>query len=554
MPSFDNVEDLAIFLTKADSVTGSPGEKAFPSVLFSLLAQLPYFKNSPEDLFLAPIPGDPKKRSNLFALARGAGRRCVILTGHYDVVQTSVYGVLEPWAFDPETLAAKMLESLERPNENDKPSARLKQDLASGEFLPGRGILDMKSGLAAGISALAAFSDSPLAERAGNILFLAVADEEGASQGMRAASAMLRGFLEERGLEAAALFNLDSAVDQGEGDLGRALFTGSVGKTLPFVFFVGKNTHVGAPYDGINPVLLASEFVREVESNPAVLGERQAAPGEEAPPPTVLYFRESRTSYDVTTPLAVFCALNALSHSRGPEDILGAVGKTAETAMDRAVSCLRERASAFSRRTSEHFNIPAARPVLVTFDEFVDGALRRSPDILEKARAAAALREPDDQVLQTLAILQELLPLSGLQGPAAVIGFAPPYYARAEMNSPRDRDFIGMLRAELAAFSKARGKSVRLRPFFPGISDMSFLAPSDTEEQRAFLRRHMPVADPCGEEASRISIGCPVLNLGPWGREYHQAGERVHREYAFVDLPELLARLIRSALDFEAQE
>jgi arginine utilization protein RocB len=78
---------------------------------------------------------------------------------------------------------------------------------------------------------------------------------------------------------------------------------------------------------------------------------------------------------------------------------------------------------------------------------------------------------------------------------------------------------------------------------------MSFPAPADSAEQRAFARHQTPVADPGAEETARISIGCPVVNLGPWGREYHQMGERVHKEYAFVQLPKLLARLVRSTLD-----
>ncbi|HWR12533.1 MAG TPA: M20/M25/M40 family metallo-hydrolase [Rectinemataceae bacterium] len=548
-PNFENVQELSILLARTSSVTDSSGEKAFPAFLLSILGQIPYFRNNPDSLEAMPIPGDPKERSNVFALVRGSGKRCVVLTGHYDVVQTSMYGSLEPWAFDPETLSRKMLESLAEVSGKDNPLSRLKEDLASGEFLPGRGILDMKSGLAAGISVLATFSSR--AERKGNILFLSVADEEGSSHGMKAAAAVLKDYLDERGLEASAVFNLDSAVDQDNGEMGRAVFTGSVGKTLPFVYFVGKCTHAGAPFDGINPVLLASEFAREVECNPDAIKERQVAPGEEAPPPTILYFRESRTAYDVTTPSAVFCALNVLSHTRGPEEILDVMGKIAADAMNRAISSLRERASTLSRRVSGHFALPARQPQVVDFDELSRLAERLSPGILEKARVYAAGQQPDDRVQQTLLILQELLPFSGLEGPAAIMGFAPPYYARAEIDQERDMAFIAMLRSELSDFSRDIGKSIRVRPYFPGISDMSFLAPSDSADQRSFVKSQSPVADPGGGEERRAPIGCPVVNIGPWGREYHQIGERVHKEYSFIELPKLLTLLVRSALDLE---
>ena len=549
LPNFENVQDLAIALTKMASVTDSQGEKAFPAFLLSILGHIPYFRKNPGDLAMLPIPGDPKGRSNVLALVRGSGKRCVILTGHYDVVQTSMYGSLEPWAFDPKTLSRKILESLADLSGRDNPLFRLKEDLASGEFLPGRGILDMKSGLAAGISVLAAFS-TPY-EKIGNILFLSVPDEEGSSHGMKAASSMLRGYLSERGLEAAAVFNLDSAVDQDSGEMGRAVFTGSVGKTLPFVYFVGKCTHAGAPFDGINPVLPAAEFATEVECNPDALKEKQSAPGEEAPPPTILYFRESRSEYNVTTPQAVFCALNVLSHTRGPEEILDAIGKIAADAMNRAISSLRERSSTLSRRVSGHFALPAGQPLVIDFDELSRRAERLSPGILEKARGFAAGQKPDDPVQQTLLILQEILPFSGLEGPAAVVGFTPPYYARAELDQDAHRTFIAMLRAELSDFSRQIGKSIRVRPYFPGISDISFLAPADSEDQRAFVRHQSPVADPDADGERRTGIECPVLNIGPWGREYHQMGERVHKEYSFIELPKLLARLVRTTLDLE---
>lgn len=547
---YKDVQALSILLTKASSITDSAGEKAFPAFLHSLLAKIPYFKANPGDIWLQNIEGDPKGRSNLFALARGSGQDCVVLTGHFDVVHTSMYGSLEPWAFDPEILQRKILESLESVKAKDEGPYRLKTDLESGEFLPGRGLLDMKAGLAAGISVLSSFCQPR--ERKGNILFLVVADEEGSSRGMKAAAPALTPYLVERGLIAKAIINLDASVDQESGEQGRAVFAGSVGKALPFAYFIGRCTHAGAPFDGINPVLLASEFALEIESNPDALQERQAAPGEEAPPPTVLYFRESRRNYDVTTPQAVFCALNVLSHTRNPEDIIEGIGKLADAAMKRSISTLRERASALSRRLSWQFKIPASQPAVLEFGEYVKLAERTSPGILESARSFAAAQFPDDKVQQTLSVLQSILPFSGLEGPAVVLGFAPPYYARAEFDRETHASFLEMLRSELSKYSREIGKSIRVRPYFPGISDMSFLSPSDSAEQRAFVRDLSPVADISSSEETRLKVGCPVVNLGPWGREYHQLGERIHRHYSFEEMPQLLARLVAAILEPEA--
>ena len=133
-----------------------------------------------------------------------------------------------------------------------------------------------------------------------------------------------------------------------------------------------------------------------------------------------------------------------------------------------------------------------------------------------------------------------------------VLGFAPPYYARADFDRETHSSFLQMLRAELSRFSREIGKSVRVRPYFPGISDMSFLSPSDSAQQRAFVRNLTPVADISSSESARTRVGCPVINLGPWGREYHQLGERVHRHYSFEEMPLLLSRLVAAILDPEA--
>jgi len=38
------------------------------------------------------------------------------------------------------------------------------------------------------------------------------------------------------------------------------------------------------------------------------------------------------------------------------------------------------------------------------------------------------------------------------------------------------------------------------------------------------------------------------VNIGPWGREYHQRHERVHAPYAFTVLPELLLAVVAETL------
>jgi len=540
---FSDVRELSLLLARFASVTGTAGEKEFAPFLIELLSGMPWFGTHPDGLRLLPIPGDPNGRSNVAAFVRGSGSRCLVLTGHYDVVETTGYGPLESLAFEPEALAARILETV--PEDGADPvSARLRADIASGEFLPGRGILDMKSGIAAGIATL--FRFAKFGEKIGNMLLLAVADEEGGSCGMRAASPALRDYLAELGCEPSAVFNLDSAVDQGAGEAGRVIFLGSVGKLLPFVLFIGKSAHAGAPFDGINPALLAAEFVRSVESNPEALGEKPQASGESPPPPPVLlYMREMRSSYDVTTPKSVFCAMNALSHERGPDEVLACTAGLAAAAMDKSLSILRERASEQSRRGSERFSPPDRQPVTMDFAELVARAEAMVPGILEAARIKADDARAVDPVAAACAVVSALAAIAIPEGPCAVVGFAPPYYPCARLDKLRDTVFLATLRRETARFAVDTGTQVRLRQYFPGISDMSFMAASDGPGLADFVDARSPLRSASAPPA----LGCPVINVGPWGRDYHQAGERVHVRYSFVELPELLWRLAMGVLE-----
>src|SRR3954447_1295417 len=184
----------ALELTARASVNGTPDEGSFAGWLAGRLADTPGFNRG----WTTPVPGGPSGRAAVAALAPGEGARTVLLTGHFDTVHVEDYGDLAPLAFRPYELGAALIERLA--TQAAEPAAALAlADLRSGEFLPGRGLLDMKAGLAAGLAAIGACAvDS---RRRGHPLFLAVPDEEGNSAGARAVVQALPAELERMGLE-----------------------------------------------------------------------------------------------------------------------------------------------------------------------------------------------------------------------------------------------------------------------------------------------------------------------------------------------------------------
>ncbi len=521
------VKALALQLTAFKSVTGTPGERDFAPFLKKLLSGWPVLQAHPENLWLERTLDDPHQRYSLFALVRGDGPQTLLLTGHYDTVSTENYGPLEPLACNPEALRAALLKELRTASrgEEDEVLQQLETD-----FLPGRGLLDMKSGLAAGLGVLHAWSER--AERPGNLLFVAVPDEEVASHGMRSVVRQLPGVCRERELRLELAVNLDVSAEP-------ALFLGSVGKLLPFVLFVGRPTHVGAPFGGVNPALLAADFATHIEANPAYgdAAGRAAYPA----PPSVLYQRDNRSHYDVTTPTTAFCAVNVLTHHRSPSEVLAGFETLAGESLARCLALLNERHAEHAQRSGTEANIPpwsptVWSPTVLTFEMLLERA--RS---LDEAATERVLRDtlPGAEIVERCnAVAQALVHLVGLDGPAAVVGFAPPYYPRSEVNRERHGEVVELLKREVEQVG------VAVRPFFDGISDMSFFSPSDDAAARAFVAAHTPFARV--ETASPAP--CPVVNLGPWGHDYHQRLERVHAPYAFETLPELLQRVAERVL------
>lgn len=201
--------------------------------------------------------------------------------------------------------------------------------------MPGRGALDMKAGLAAGIAVLEEFAAAP---RQGNLLFLAVADEEVSSHRARWAAPQLPKLAKERGLTLRGVINLDATGDNGDGSAGQAVYTGTTGKLLLSALLVGVDTHAGYALDGINVNLLSSLLVRAAESSPRLTDTSGGITGTS---PTVLKQMDLKTHYDMTTPARAWLCINALSHGEAASQVLSTFKEMAQEAFEEALDLLR---------------------------------------------------------------------------------------------------------------------------------------------------------------------------------------------------------------------
>ena len=482
--------EIALELTSWPSVTGSKDEAVFAFKL------APYLKGF-DEAWVETIEDDAAGRSNVVSIKRGRSNRTVVLTGHFDVVPIDDYGELKSLAFEAEKLLPEIIARLKASGENPLALA----DFQSGEFLPGRGLLDMKAGLAAGIAAAENYSGDA------TILFIAVADEEDRSAGARAAAPRLKDIAFKHKIDIALVINLDAISDQGDGAKARVVATGSIGKQLLTAFVVGKSAHAGYPQDGANAAYLAAELIGEFELSP----ELAETTGDEiAAPPTCLHAKDLKRGYNVTTPAASWVYWNTMQHRRSADEVLLIAHTMAERAMLRAAGKVKTKISVIS---------------------YAEVAAKVAPEKLKaQANEIAKLTHLDFPERAKL-LTQFAWENSGLVGPAVILGFGSiPYPAVSLSNTALEEKITSALNP----FNIGRLK------YFAGISDMSFFG--EASGDLSVVAANTPIWGT--SFAMPKPAGYPTINIGPWGRDYHHWLERLHGPYAFETLPRALLAVI----------
>ena len=537
------VEALALRLTAWNSETGSVGEAAFADHLVGLLRDIPFFQAHPEDLRLVSSHGEPLTR-NVVALVRGTGRRTLALAGHFDTVATDNYHALQPLACDSAALRSALVETLSQQQTRSEQEERALADLLGGDFLPGRGLLDMKSGLAVAIACLERFAADP--DRQGNLLFLATPDEERESRGMRSLRDALPALVEDLDIEIAGALNLDVTSDQGDGENGRAVFAGTIGKLLPFALVVGLSSHAAYPFEGVSAQAMGAGILAEMEGK-AALADRDA--DDVSPPPICLEAKDLRDGYEVTTPERFWLAFNWLYHAMSAEQLFERFQSCVERGANQAVTRFAEEARRYNALTGRPPASMPAMPRILSIAEvqrLAEAVLGEDFAGKFAAEQAAAARI-DNPLIASRKLATFLVDAARISGPAVVIGFAGLHYPASRLNLDQEADRLLYAAIEQARLRLAGDPARRVgwKPCFQGISDMSFLGLA--ADASAVISENTPVSR-LNDRPPATALRFPAVNLGPWGREFHQKFERVHRPYAFGVLPDLVMAIARDFL------
>ncbi len=519
------------------SVSGKREEenRACATLLQELRSITPSFGNtlSAQEIL---CEGDSHKRNAVFALLRSANRtkKTVLLTGHFDVVDTE--GALKDLAFSPDEYTRALAK------ENLTEEVRI--DLESGNWLFGRGTMDMKAGLALFIETMRAFAKSP--DLAINIAFLAVPDEECDSAGMRGSIRPFCTILKTEDLDVIAALTGEPCFWTTGKHPTRPYYTGTTGKIMPYFLCLGKATHVNDYVQGANAMLLASHVVSLFEGNPDFIDGTGA---DTLSPPACLRCETRTGTYSVSLPSRAICFFNVLTDSRTPEDILTSLRTLAEKALSLSCEQMQKTAEALMTHGAQVASEKKAGRVF-SYDELtllcvkklgsVEAFKKAQLDLLKSFAPEMDMREKAIRVSEWVA------DLSGVTGPAIVVGFLPPYYPhRVNRRRNQNEKILRKVIEEAAsrAGALAQDQATSLQEVFGGITDLSFLGFEGNRAALTSLADNMPA---WGELYSLpmtelLSLDIPVANMGPAGKDAHKPTERLELQYSLEVAPKVLS-------------
>lgn len=514
-------------LVEIPSITGSEAERKFPDYIIGELSSLEYFQKHPENIRKYPT-GDGRSFVTGLVKKNHHSKKTVILISHFDVVDVEDYGRWKEEAFHPEKLKEQFL------RHKDELPKQVRQDIETGNWLFGRGTMDMKCGLALHMAMLEQATEGGFD---GNILLLTVPDEEANSVGMRAAVSVLLELANEHELEYTAVLNGEPMFMRYPGDQTKYIYTGSIGKVLAGFLCYGKETHVGEPFAGLNGNYMASFITSELELNTDFCEQVE---NERTPPPSNLIQYGLKKGYSVQIPHRAVTLFNLFLLNKTMGEVMDDLREKAETVAEKIVSSYKKQIDSYSKDT--YFPVKEMNISIKTYEELMNYAQKTyGEDIVNQLITSIVSNRGDmDDREVTIKIADELTILCKELAPLIVLFFAPPFYpAITSYQHPLIKEVV----TEILDYSKEfHDISFEKINYFSGISDLSYAGLQYPAAYMKPLTSNMPLWNngykiPI-QELEQLNL--PVLNLGPVGFDAHQWTERLDVDYAFGVLLDIL--------------
>lgn len=530
----EKIEAITKSLVALNSINGTLGEGKKADYIKDMIKSFPYFQENPSHVWEQAIPEDPYGRKNIFAFIEGNGEslNTVIYHAHLDTVGIEDFGPLKDIAFDSDRLAEYF--------SNYEFDRDVQRDARSGEWMFGRGSVDMQSGIAVHLANLLHFSERR-DQLPGHILFMANPDEESQHSGILTSISELKRLKQEKQLRYLAAINNDFITPLYEGDTTRYIYTGAAGKLLPCFAIYGREVHVGDTLSGIDPNLIASEITRRIHNN---IHMAENIEGELVLPPTCLYQRDNKEAYNVQTAVSSYVYFNYFIYEKTAKEVMDQLTAVADEACRETERKLSDYYDEYCERTSLPKKEMSWNVQVYSLEDYLKRLRNRGIDPAQCIEQTFKTYEHLELRMRCFKAVEELQKLDPEQGAKVIIFYAPPYlphnYLKEE--STRDRLLQHVIQEAVDKTAASTGETFVFKKFFPYLADGSFLSLHETDEEVSAFTDNFPGWDVIGtipfKEIRELNI--PSVNIGVYGKDGHKWTERVYKPYTFRVLPELI--------------
>ncbi|WP_203364625.1 M20/M25/M40 family metallo-hydrolase [Bacillus sp. REN10] len=531
----EQVERLTRRLVELPSINGSEeGEIAAADEIVTILRSYPYFQENPALVWEQTAIDDALNRKNIFAFVRGGvnAKQTIIYHAHVDTVGIEDFGTLRPYAFHPDELQSFF-------SDYDQDSD-VQADARSGEWMFGRGAVDMKSGVAVHLVNLLYFSEHP-EELPGNLLVMFNPDEESQHVGMKSAIFELERLKQEWGLEYVAAINNDFITPKYDGDKTRYIYTGAAGKLLPSFYIYGREAHVGEALQGVDPNFIAAELTRRIHNNVELCENIQ---DELVLPPTCLFQRDNKFTYNVQTATSSYLYFNYFLYRDSAADVMRKLQTIATEACGEISRYLAKQYDRHLQRTGLSRKRLNWDIEVISLEEYSHELQGRGIDVDKVCAEVAEEHKMLDLRMISFKMVEVLTELDPVKKPRVIIFFSPPYLPHNYLrdDNPAEQAILQTIKHVLIEAEKESGEIFELKKFFPFLADGSYLSIHETNEELQSLLNNFPNLGRLYtlpvEEIRRLNI--PAINMGVYGKDGHKWTERVYKPYSFEVLPKLI--------------
>jgi arginine utilization protein RocB len=530
-----SIKEILFKLVSVQSDTGTIREVEMADCIYCIIKEQEYFKANPQ-LCGKYYSDDFLNRPVVWALHRGKSKKTIILTGHYDAVEIDSYGAIKKYALKP----AELKEKLKSVNIGSD----AKKDLENIDWCFGRGINDMKSGIAINIDAVASSINEDV-----NVLFVAVHDEENLSAGMRQSAKLFCELKEKFDLDYKLILITEPHIREQEDKF--KVFVGTVGKIMPSIVVKGRIAHGSDVMEGLNSTILMAQIITNIELNSDLCSTDMNMT---TPPPTVLFARDLKEKYDVSVPEYSTIYLNyQFLKSKTPIEILDGVKYICESSFDSVIEKYNSTYNILNERHSLNGKCKREYKSLVYSYEEIDkiaeknnrNYIKLKKELYEKIYKLVSNNEITIQDAG-ISIVKGIIEISMITEPLVVIGFIPPYYPSTNniYLDNNNEDYVNCIEKTV---TENYGLKLEKENYFMGICDGSYTSCTDKKTEEAVMSNMVTpkeIYDIPFDDIEEISA--PFIVVGPWGKDYHTITERVYMPDVELTVPDIIKKLINT--------